>query len=62
MIYEQNYTPNWKYKKIPIDVECTNMASTWESLKDVIDSQGSENLEPFNFVSFRVLVRIANLL
>lgn len=63
MIYEQKYTKDWKFMKIPIDVECTHMASTWEALKDVLEfTISSDSLEPFNFVSFRLLVRIANFL
>jgi len=47
---------------IPVDLENTYLASKFEFLKNVISGNGKGNLEPYNYVSFRVLVRIANLL
>ena len=48
--------------KTPIDIENTQLASKYDLLKEVISGNGNDNLEPYNYVSFRVLVRIANLL
>jgi len=60
LISEQNNCGS--LAKIPVDLENTYLASKFEFLKNVISGNGNDNLEPYNYVSFRVLVKIANLL
>jgi hypothetical protein len=46
----------------PVDLEETCLGNSFITLRDVICQQRNTNVQPFNYVSLRVLVQIANLL
>lgn len=58
---EQTFTYNDEFTMIPLLLEDTSIGIKFDNLKSVI-SQGFQCLSPYNFVSFRILSSIANLL
>ena len=48
------------YKDTPIEVEDTYLGHSFDALRNAIT--GHESINPYNFVSFRILHRMANLL
>lgn len=58
---EQQYTTSHRFKMTPVEIETTELGNEFESLRGTI--QGSHlSLRPYNYVSFRVLHQMANLL
>ena len=58
---EQAFTCNDAFVKVPLLLEDTSIGIKFDNLKSVV-SQGFQCLSPYNYVSFRVLSSIANLL
>ena len=50
-----------QYIETPIEVETTQMGMDFESLRNAI-SQGNDCVDPYNYISFRILHQMANLL
>ena len=59
--FEQENTLGYDFSKTPIDVEATVVGLDMHDLKRVV-AQGNAALHPYNYVSFRVVNQIANLL
>ena len=58
---EQNFTLSNEFKQVPIEIETTDLGNHFVDLKSCI-SMGYLSLEPYNYVSFRVIHQMANLL
>ena len=54
LFYEQTNTCNTAFILTPVEVETTQLGMNFAALKSVI-SQGLYCLDPYNYVSFRVL-------
>lgn len=46
---------------MPIEIEATILSQNFRDMKNII-SAGYESLEPYNYVSFRVIHQMANML
>ena len=58
---EQTYTRLYRYVLTPVEVETTQLGMDFESLRAAIQ-QGYECIDPYTYVSFRILHQMANLL
>ena len=48
--------------KIPIDLEETAIGANFDTLRDLISGKAGFEIEPYDYVSFRVIARMANIL
>lgn len=55
---QNNCSP--RFLRFPIEVEFTEMGQDFESLRNAIT--GNDSVNPYNFVAFRILHQMANLL
>jgi hypothetical protein len=53
---------SFKMLKYPIDTETTSIGSTIIAIREVISGKGHSGLQPYNYVSYRVIARLADLL
>jgi len=58
---EQAGTRDFSFVITPVEVEVTQMGMDFESLRGAIQ-QGHMQIEPYNYISFRILHQMANLL
>lgn len=57
---EMQYTTSPKYRKIPIEIEDTYMGNSFDVLREAIN--GNDKLQCYNYVSFRILHQMADIL
>ena len=69
LYFEQTFTTQANWRLVPIDVQETELGDKVKQLMDLIivsqednERREKQTLEPYNYVSFRVLHRMANLL
>lgn len=58
---EQQHTRDFQFVITPIEIEVTQMGMDFEALRGAIQ-QGFRQIEPYNYISFRILHQMANLL
>ena len=58
---EQENTIGYEFTKTPVEIEATELGLDMYDLKCVV-AQGNAAMHPYNYVSFRVINQIANLL
>jgi hypothetical protein len=51
-----------KWKKCPIDLESTQLGSQMQVLRELLAGKDHTGIMPYNFLSYRVIARMADLL
>ena len=60
LYYEHNMHNDDQFREVPILVEDTVMGASFDSLLNTITAP--KHIQPYNYVSFRILYRLANLI
>ena len=52
---EQEYTQTRAYIETPVEIETTQLGKDFETLRESLTQHSAESIQPYNYVSFRIL-------